>query len=118
VIKIQGCRGGIEVERKPGKPCKDCELDIVLKESCHCKELEYGMKGRLIKMTNKEFKPDCKLAGENGNILNLIGIAKEKLKRNGMREKGNELVNRIVIQEEAKSYDEVLTIIGEYINII
>ena len=60
-------------------------------------------------------KPKCPLIGENGNIYNLMGIASRTLKRNGMRDLGDEMWNRIT--SEAKSYDEALFIIGEYVEI-
>ncbi len=60
-------------------------------------------------------KPKCALIGEDGNIFNLMGIASRTLKRNGMREESTEMCNRIT--SDAKSYDEALGIIGEYVEI-
>ena len=60
-------------------------------------------------------KPKCALLGEDGNIYNLMGIASRVLKRNGMRDKAEEMCNKITSQ--AKSYDEALCIIGEYVEI-
>jgi len=62
-------------------------------------------------------KPKCKLVGENGNIYNLIGVAKRALKDAGMRDKADELSNRIVTKHEAHSYDEALRIIMEYVEV-
>lgn len=62
-----------------------------------------------------KFKPDCKLVGEDGNIFNLMGKASKTLKSCGMREEANEMYNRIT--NDAKSYEEALCIIGEYVNI-
>ena len=63
----------------------------------------------------KRDKPDCELIGQDGNIFNLMGIASRTLKRNGMRDEAEEMVDRIT--NGASSYDEALCIIGEYVNI-
>jgi hypothetical protein len=60
-------------------------------------------------------KPKCKLIGENGNIFNLMGIASKALRRVGQNEEAKEMVNRITT--EAKSYDEALIIIMEYVDV-
>jgi hypothetical protein len=60
-------------------------------------------------------KPKCKLIGENGNIFNLMGIAARTLRRAGLREEAGEMVDRIT--KSAKSYDEALTIIAEYVEV-
>lgn len=65
--------------------------------------------------TEKRDKPDCELIGQDGNIFNLMGIASRTLKRNGMRDEAEEMVDRIT--NGASSYDEALCIIGEYVNI-
>ena len=59
-------------------------------------------------------KPRCALIGKNGNIYNLMGIASETLKRNGMKEEAKEMCDRIT---SSKSYDDALCIIGEYVEI-
>lgn len=63
----------------------------------------------------KRDKPDCELIGQDGNIFNLMGIASRTLKRNGMRDEAEEMVDRIT--NGASSYDEALRIISEYVNI-
>lgn len=60
-------------------------------------------------------KPKCALIGEDGNIFNLMGIASRTLKRNGMREEATEMCNRIT--NGAKSYDEALMILQDYVEI-
>lgn len=60
-------------------------------------------------------KPKCALIGEDGNIFNLMGIASRTLKRNDLRVLAEEMCNRIT--SEAKSYDEALCIIDEYVEI-
>ena len=59
-------------------------------------------------------KPKCKLVGENGNIFNLMGIAARTLKRAGLREEAEEMVDRIT---KSQSYLEALAIISEYVDI-
>lgn len=58
--------------------------------------------------TEKRDKPDCELIGQDGNIFNLMGIASRTLKRNGMRDEAEEMVDRIT--NGASSYDEALCI--------
>lgn len=62
-----------------------------------------------------DYKPIVKLTGQNGNIFNLMGIAKRALIAVGKREKGNEMCSRIVTQ--TRSYDEALLIIMEYVEV-
>lgn len=62
----------------------------------------------------KTMKPKCKLIGEDGNIFNLIGIASRTLKEAGMKDKADEMVDRI---NNSKSYIEALAIISEYVDI-
>ena len=60
-------------------------------------------------------KPDCPLIGQDGNIFNLMGIASNTLRENGMRDQAAEMCSRI--HATAGSYEEALGIIGEYVNI-
>ena len=57
-------------------------------------------------------KPVCKLIGENGNIFNLIGIARRALKEADEPEKANEMTERVM---QAGSYDEAVRVIIEYV---
>ena len=63
----------------------------------------------------EKVKPDCELIGQDGNIFNLMGIASRTLKRNGMSDEAQEMVERIT--NGAGSYYEAINIIGEYVNI-
>lgn len=63
---------------------------------------------------NNPVKPDCPLIGENGNIFNLVGIAARTLKRNGLYEQASEMSEKVF---KSDSYEEALSIIGEYVNI-
>lgn len=60
-------------------------------------------------------KPKCRLIGEDGNIFNLMGIATRTLKKAGQFEKEKEMTRRITT--EAKSYDEALQILMEYVDV-
>ena len=60
-------------------------------------------------------KPRCRLIGENGNIFNLMGIVSKTLKEAGESEKAEEMIQRITNQ--AKSYDEALAMLMEYVDI-
>ena len=59
-------------------------------------------------------KPDCPLIGQNGNTINLLGIASRTLKQHGMREEAAEMQKRVL---SSGSYAEALCVIGEYVNI-
>ena len=60
-------------------------------------------------------KPKCKLVGEDGNIYNLMGIASRALKKNGLEKEAKEMFNKITT--EAKSYNEALCIIMDYVDV-
>lgn len=60
-------------------------------------------------------KPVAKLVGENGNIFNLLGIASRALKHEGMKEEAEEMFSRVTT--EARSYDEALQIIMDYVEV-
>lgn len=62
-----------------------------------------------------DYRPAAKILGANGNIFNLMGIAKRALIVAGKQQKGNEMCNRVVTQ--AKNYDEALLIIMEYVEV-
>lgn len=59
-------------------------------------------------------KPDCELIGQDGNIFNLMGIASNTLKQNGMADEAKEMCSRVT---SSGSYCEALNIIGDYVNI-
>lgn len=64
----------------------------------------------------KQTSLEVKLIGENGNIFNLLGIVCKKLKKNGFLEESNQLWSEV--QENAKSYDEAIAIIQDYVIIV
>ena len=59
-------------------------------------------------------KPKCQLTGADGNIFNLMGLARKALREAGQRELGEEMTNRVY---GAKSYDQALQIIMEYVEV-
>ena len=59
-------------------------------------------------------KPKCKLVGANGNVFNLIALASLALKRAGFRDKADEMSKKCF---SAESYDNVLCIIMDYVDV-
>ena len=59
-------------------------------------------------------KPKCKLIGEDGNIFNLMGIASRTLKKAGLTEQAEEMIEKI---RNSGSYHEALGIIMEYVEV-
>lgn len=59
-------------------------------------------------------KPDCPLIGQDGNVFNLVGIAAQTLRENGLPEQAKEMTGRVF---GCGGYSEALCIIGEYVNI-
>lgn len=60
-------------------------------------------------------KPVAKLIGQNGNVFNLIAICRRALINVGQDDKASEMINRITNQ--AKSYDEALQIMMDYVDV-
>lgn len=59
-------------------------------------------------------KPTVKLIGQDGNIFNLIGIASQALVRANQKDKADEMTEKIM---SSGSYEEALSIIGDYCEI-
>jgi len=59
-------------------------------------------------------KPVCKLIGEDGNVFNIIGKVAKTLRRAGLEKEYKEFT---VKAESAQSYDEILTLTKEYVEI-
>ncbi|MBP1046225.1 hypothetical protein I6N96_08005 [Enterococcus sp. BWM-S5] len=64
----------------------------------------------------KQTSLEVQLIGENGNIFNLLGIVSKELKRKSFLNEADQLWKEV--QENAKSYEEALAIIQEYVIII
>ena len=69
--------------------------------------------GGFVESTEK-FKPDCALIGANGNIFNLLGIAKRTLIDNGMVAESKEMCSKVY---QCGSYSEALNVLDDYVNI-
>lgn len=65
-------------------------------------------------MNTQTEKPAVTLIGEDGNIFNLVGIASKALKKAGKPEQAKEMTAKVFASD---SYDEALTIIGQYCDI-
>lgn len=62
-----------------------------------------------------KLKPKAKVIGENGNIFVTLGIAANALKRAGLRKEAQEMTMKV--WDDAKSYEEALIIIMEYVEV-
>lgn len=56
-------------------------------------------------------KPVVIFTGQNGNIFNLLSIAQRAMKKADLNKEVTEMLNRV---QQSHSYEESLTIIGEY----
>lgn len=61
-----------------------------------------------------EKKPSCKLTGEDGNIFNLVAIARKALVAAGEPEKAKEMGDKVFA---ARDYNEALRTIMEYVEV-
>ena len=61
-----------------------------------------------------EAKPVCGLIGEDGNVFSIIGRVVKVLRQNGLDDKAKEFQNKAI---GAGSYDEVLQIVMEYVEV-
>lgn len=59
-------------------------------------------------------KPECKLTGCDGNVFSIIGRVKKALEKAGMRKEANDFVQKAM---SSKSYDEVLALCMEYVDV-
>ena len=64
---------------------------------------------------NNVKKPKVELIGQDGNIYFIMAKCTKALTKSGQHEKGFELVARV---QFAKSYDEALRIVMEYVDIV
>jgi len=64
-------------------------------------------------------KPECKLIGANGNVFNLIGIVRETLKQHDMIQELDFFdCDLKIIQESGGSYDDVLALFMDYVDVV
>lgn len=59
-------------------------------------------------------KPVCKLVGTDGNVFSIIGNVVKTLKKHNFIHESKEFQERAF---GAKSYEEVLTLIHEYVDV-
>jgi len=59
-------------------------------------------------------KPKAKLLGQDGNIFNLIGIAKRVLVKDGKKTEAEEMTQKVLM---SGSYEKALNIIASYVDI-
>ena len=64
--------------------------------------------------TEEKFKPDCALIGADGNIFNLLRIAKRTLIDNGMVAESKEMCSKVY---QCGSYSEALNVLDDYVHI-
>lgn len=58
-------------------------------------------------------RPKVSFSGENGNIFNLIAIARTALRAHGKGEEAKEIFSAVT---RAQSYEEALEILGKYVD--
>lgn len=56
-------------------------------------------------------KPRAKVIGQDGNVFNLMAICRDALRKAGKKEDAAKLIERVTA---SKSYEEALSIMGEY----
>lgn len=59
-------------------------------------------------------KPAVQLSGQDGNVFNLIGLAKRAMERAGQRTQAQEMMKKCM---SSKSYDEAIQTIMEYCDV-
>lgn len=59
-------------------------------------------------------KPEVTFTGENGNVFNLLAIARKALEREGLNNEAKEMFERVF---KSKSYNDALAIMGEYVEV-
>lgn len=63
---------------------------------------------------NQQPKPIAKLIGQNGNIFNLVGIARIALLEAGLSDQATKITEEVF---ECQSYEEALAVIAQYVDI-
>jgi len=62
----------------------------------------------------KHVKPKCKLLGTDGNVFSIIGRVRRALRRAHQPHRAEEFSRKA---HSSKSYDEVLALVGEYVDV-
>ena len=91
----------------------DCELEDLWPPK-PVSEIPKIMQGRVMNS-----KPICKLVGENGNVFNLIGIVRQTLKKHHLYQQLKDFDDDLSrIQRSGGSYDDVLVLFLEYVEVV
>lgn len=59
-------------------------------------------------------KPPCRLVGTDGNVFSIIGRVRQALREAGQGDRAGEFVRKAF---GAKSYDEVLALCADYVDV-
>lgn len=60
-------------------------------------------------------KPECTLIGQDGNAFAIIGAVSKTLKQNGLGEEAKEFSDKAF---QCESYDHLLQLVQEYVEIV
>ncbi len=66
------------------------------------------------KPTPEPFKPPCRMVGQDGNVFAIIARVRKALRDAGLHERAEEFVQRATSSE---SYDAVLALVWEYVDV-
>ena len=93
------------------------EVDCELEDLWHPKqvsEIPKIMQGRGVNL-----KPICKLVGEDGNVFNLIAIVRQTLKQHHLYRQLDDFdIDLKLIQESGGTYDDVLALFMDYVEVV
>lgn len=59
----------------------------------------------------EKIKPEVQVIGNDGNVFSIMAICSKSLKREGLNNEAEEMINRV---SSAESYGHALRIMGEY----
>ena len=91
----------------------DCELEDLWYPK-PVSEIPRIMQGRAMTL-----KPICKLVGEDGNVFNLIAIVRQTLKYHHLYRQLDDFDSDLkLIQESGGSYDDVLALFMDYVEVV
>jgi hypothetical protein len=62
----------------------------------------------------KDVKPVCKMVGKDGNVFNLMGLARKTLIGVGKPKEADEMIQKVM---DADSYNSALAIMSKYVTI-
>lgn len=65
-------------------------------------------------MTDEKVKPECQLTGTDGNVMALASRVSDCMRRNGMRDKVDEMLERVWNSR----YPECFEIFEDYVEVL